>query len=410
MNTVDDSTSPRPLAGTGSVLTMNGGSSSIRFALFEQGRPPRRAWAGKIDRIGLLDATLTLGRTNDVPRSVPIDVPDHDAAAGVLIGHLGRELGDASVAAIGHRIVHGGPQYARPELVTPDLLAELRRISPWDPAHLPSEIALVEALGRRYPGVPQYACFDTAFHRDMPRVATLLPLPRRFEAQGVRRYGFHGLSYTFLMDELARIAGPEAARGRVVLAHLGNGASLAAVRDGKSLDTSMAFTPAAGVPMGTRAGDLDPGLIGYLARAEGMSPEQFDDMVHRRSGLLGVSGTSSDMRDLLARELDGDARAADAVALFCYQVKKWIGGFAAALGGVDTLVFSGGIGERAAVVRTRICEGLAFLGVELDPARNAANAAVVSASAGRVIVRVIPTDEEQVIAEAACGLSAGDPR
>jgi len=247
----------------------------------------------------------------------------------------------------------------------------------------------------------QVACFDTAFHHDLPRVAQVLPIPRRYEAQGVRRYGFHGLSYAFLMEELARVAGPQAARGRVILAHLGNGASLAAVCEGKPVDTSMGLTPTGGVPMSTRSGDLDPGLVLYLARAEGITPKRFNEMVNFQSGLLGVSETSSDMQDLLRRETE-DVRAAEAVALFCYQVKKWIGAFAAALGGLDTLVFAGGIGENAPVVRARICDGLGFLGIELKEKRNVASAAVISAEASRVSVRVMHTDEEWMIAKTVC--------
>jgi acetate kinase len=275
-------------------------------------------------------------------------------------------------------------------------MGELRRLSPYDPEHMPAEIELIETLGRRYPTLPQVACFDTAFHRDMPRVARLLPIPRRYAAAGVQRYGFHGLSYAYLMTELRRVA-PHEANGRIILAHLGNGASMAAVYRGKGIDTSMGFTPTAGLPMSTRSGDLDPGLLSYLSRAEGMTVEQFHTMVNQQSGLLGVSETSSDLRDLLASERH-DPRAAEAVALFCYQAKKWIGSFAAALGGLDTLVFSGGIGENSAVVRSRICEGLEFLGVALDEARNLAGATVISREGSGVIVRVIPTDEESEIA------------
>jgi acetate kinase len=234
-------------------------------------------------------------------------------------------------------------------------------------------------------------------------VAQVLPIPRRYEAQGVRRYGFHGLSYAFLMGELARLAGTEAAQGRVVLAHLGNGASLAAVHHGKAIDTSMSFTPTAGVPMSTRTGDLDPGLVWYLARTEHLDAKGFNEMVNFKSGLLGVSETSSDMRDLLAHEKQ-DVRAAEAVALFCYQVKKWIGAFAAALGGLDTLVFAGGIGENAPVVRARICEGLGFLGIELDEKQNATNEGVISATTSGISVRVIPTDEECTIAKMVCSV------
>ncbi len=232
----------------------------------------------------------------------------------------------------------------------------------------------------------------------MPRVAQLLPLPRRLAAQGLRRYGFHWLSYAYLLEELGRQAGPVAARGRVVLAHLGSGASLAAVLDGQSQDTSMGFTPAAGLVMGTRPGDLNPGVAAYLLQAGCLTPGQFNHLINHESGLLGVSETSSDMRDLLAAQAT-DERAADAVALFCYQARKWVGAYAAVLGGLDTLVFSGGIGEPAAEVRARICAGLGFLGLEFDAARNATHAAVISSAASRVVVRIIPTDEERMIAQ-----------
>ena len=312
-----------------------------------------------------------------------------------------QRIGRDALTAVGHRVVHGGPKYCEPALITKEMVEELRQLKPFDPEHLPEEIQLTEAFHHRFPDLPQVACFDTAFHHDLPRVARLLPIPRRYEAQGVRRYGFHGLSYAFLMEELARLAGAEAAQGRVILAHLGNGASLAAVHHGKPVDTSMSFTPTAGVPMSTRSGDLDPGLVWYLARTEQIGAKQFNEMVNFQSGLLGVSETSSDMRDLLDHETQ-DVRAAEAVALFCYQVEKWIGAFAAALGGLDTLVFAGGIGENAPAVRARICDGLAFLGLELDEKHNAANAGVISAAASRVSVRVIRTDEELMIAKTVC--------
>jgi acetate kinase len=286
------------------------------------------------------------------------------------------------------------------------MLAELRRLKAFDPDHLPLEIELIEAFRKRHPRLPQVACFDTAFHRTMPRVAVLLPIPRRYEAAGVRRYGFHGLSYEFLMAELARLGDPAAKKGRVILAHLGNGASLAAVRDGNSIDTSMGFTPTAGLVMSSRSGDLDPGVVSYLARTERMSAARFQKMVTRESGLLGVSETSSDMRDLLDREAE-DVRAAEAVALFCYQARKWIGAFTAALGGLDTLVFAGGIGENAPIVRERICDGLGFLGIELNGKRNAKNAPLISRRAGPVRVRVIRTDEELIIARSAARIELG---
>lgn len=383
------------------ILTINGGSSSLKFALFQVGAALCRTLAGRVERIGRPEAALRVRRTDkDEDSSQPVVAPDHEAAVGVAMEWLEAHLGSAAPMAVGHRVVHGGPHYTEPQRLTAELVEELARMSPFDPEHLPAEIQLIEAMRRRYPWLPQVACFDTAFHRDLPPVARLLPIPRRYAAQGVHRYGFHGLSYTFLLEELARLAGP-AARGRVIFAHLGNGASLAAVRDGKPVDTSMGFTPSAGVPMSTRAGDLDPGLVWYLARTEGMTPQQFNAMVQAESGLLGLSETSPDMRDLLAREAE-DTRAAEAIALFCYQVKKWVGAFAAALGGLETLVFAGGIGENAPTVRTRICDGLGFLGIALEEERNAVNAAVISALASRVTVRVIPTDEERMIAGMAC--------
>src|ERR1039458_7570468 len=377
------------------ILTVNGGSSSIKVALFEAGESLRRTLDGSIERIGLPDATFAVKGSENFSR--PLAVPNHTAAVNVLMDWLEERSGRDALTAVGHRVVHGGPKYFKPQRITAEMVEDLRQLSPFDPEHMPEEILLTEAFHRRFPDLPQVACFDTAFHHDLPQVARLLPIPRRYEAQGVRRYGFHGLSYAFLLGELGRLAGSEAAQGRVILAHLGNGASLAAVRGGRSVDTSMSFTPTAGGPMSTRSGDLDPGLLWYLARTEGLDAKRFNEMVNFQSGLLGVSETSSDMRDLLDRETQ-DVRAAEAVALFCYQVKKWIGAFAAALGGLDTLVFAGGIGENAPIVRTRICEGLGFLGVELDDPRNAANAAVVSTDPGRVAVRVIRTDEDLMIA------------
>lgn len=386
------------------ILTINGGSSSIKFALFEAGASLQRILAGSIERIGLPDAAFQVKSSNQADSfSQGLTAPDHTAAVDALMDWIEQRSGHEALAAVGHRVVHGGPKYSEPQLITAAVVEELRRLSPFDPRHLPEEILLTEAFHRRFPSLPQVACFDTAFHHDLPRVARMLAIPRRYEALGVRRYGFHGLSYTFLMGELARLSGPDAAKGRIILAHLGNGASLAAVRGGKPVDTSMGFTPAAGVPMSTRSGDLDPGLVWYLARTEGLDAKQFNGMVNFQSGLLGVSETSSDMRDLLGLETQ-DVRAAEAVALFCYQVTKCIGAFAAALGGLDTLVFAGGIGENAPVVRARICDGLGFLGVALDDKRNAPNGGVISTDAGRVAVRVIRTDEELMIARMVCGV------
>ena len=385
------------------VLTVNGGSSSIRFAFYDACDAATKLFDGKIDRIGSSTSTLTVHEYGPGVRAQPqsgrqisLNAADHRAAAASLMDWLASLPLFKAIGAVGHRVVHG-MQHSNPERVTPQLIMELKRITAYDPEHLPREIELIEAVERVRPGLPQVACFDTAFHRTMPRLATLLAIPRRYEAKGVQRYGFHGLSYTYLLAELGRLGDPAAARGRVILAHLGNGASLAAVRDGKCVDTSMGFTPAAGLMMSTRSGDLDPGIMSFLAVTESMDAAAYQKMVTHESGLLGVSETSSDIRDLLGRE-STDVRAAEAVGLFCYLVKKWIGSFAAALGGVDTVVFAGGIGENAPPIRARVCQGLEFLGLELNDAQNAGNAALISSDQSSVAVRVIRTDEETVIA------------
>ncbi len=383
------------------ILTINAGSSSIRFALFDCAGQPIRVLDGKMQRIGSPDVGLTVRTVGGAATQIDMPATRGRGAVDSLLQWL---QGSAVAApdAVGHRVVHG-MLHTAPERVTAELLAELRRITPFDPEHLPRELELIEALQRAYPKVPHVACFDTAFHRSMPAVATQLPIPRRYAHKGVQRYGFHGLSYTFLMQELTRIAGPAAACGRVILAHLGSGASLAAVQGGRCIDTSMGFTPAAGLVMGTRSGDLDPGLMSFLALSESMNAERFQTMVNHESGLLGVSETSADVRDLLDRELN-DSRAREALALFCYQAKKWIGSFAAVLGGVDTLVFAGGIGENAAPLRRRICDGLQFLGIEIDELKNQQNAPQISPDTGAAAVRVIHTDEEIIIADLTAGL------
>ena len=384
------------------ILTINGGSSSIKFALFEAGDSLRRILEGRIERIGLPQAIFTVkgpDKAENFTRSMT--AANHTEAVGLLMDWLEERIQRGELTAVGHRVVHGGPKYSEPQRITPEMVEELHQLQPFDPDHLPEEILLTEAFHHRFPDLVQVACFDTAFHHNLPRVAQLYPIPRHYEAQGVHRYGFHGLSYAFLMEDLARRAGAQAAQGRVVLAHLGNGASLAAVYEGKSVDTSMGLTPAGGIPMSTRSGDLDPGLVWYLARTEKITAKKFNEMVNFQSGLLGISETSSDMQDLLARETS-DVRAAEAVALFCYQVKKWIGAYAAALGGLETLVFAGGIGENAPMIRARVCDGLGFLGIELEEKLNSASATVISAQASRVTVRVMHTDEEWMIAKSVC--------
>jgi acetate kinase len=373
------------------ILTVNAGSSSVKFALFTDRVCTVR---GEIQRIGQPGSTLTVG---DAPTQ-KIDTGDHGAAASAIIDWLRRNDHLWRLNAIGHRIVQGGPKFSAPQIITPELSAALRDMSPFDPEHLPAELHLVEVFAAACPSVPQIACFDTFFHCDLPPVARLLPIPRRYAEQGLRRYGFHGLSYAFLVEELARRVGPEATAGRLVLAHLGNGASLCAVQAGRSIETSMGFTPTGGVPMSTRSGDLDPGIFRYLAATDGLDAEQFFRMATHESGLLGLSETSSDVRDLLGRSAD-DPRAREAIALFCYQIRKQVGALAAALGGIDHLVFAGGIGENAAFIRAQICDGLGFLGIALDPARNDRHDTVISIKDGAVPIHIIKTDEASIIAK-----------
>lgn len=380
------------------LLTINTGSSSLKAALYHfSAEAEERELGAEVERIGYPDARLHVEDTDG--RSLfnrQDNLPDHAAALHAFLDWLQGRGDGASPDAVGHRVVHGGSRYSEPQLIDDGVVAALRDLIPIDPDHMPQAIEAIEATRRVYPAVPQVACFDTAFHRHMPRVARQYALPREVEEDGVMRYGFHGLSYEYVMGAL-RALDPAAAAGRVVIAHLGNGASMAAVRDGRGIDTTMGFTPTGGLMMGTRSGDLDPGVLLYLLTQRRVDPDDLSALVNKRAGLLGVSGASSDMRDLLARETD-DPRAAEAVALFCYTAKKYLGALVAALGGLDTLVFTGGIGAHAAPVRERICAGLGFLGVDVDPARNGAHAPVISRDGAPTTVRVVKTDEDVMIA------------
>jgi acetate kinase len=378
------------------LLTINPGSSSLRVGLYRMGDEERRGFTVSAERIGAPGGRLTI--SDDAGARLldrRADFPDHAAALDALFAWL-RGRGDAGAFdAAGQRIVYGGLRYRAPERITPEMIDALRQLTEIDPDHLPQSLDVIEAVGRAYPDVPQVACFDTAFHLRMPPVATRYALPPEYAAQGVIRYGFHGLSYEYIMEAL-RAIDPAAAEGKIVIAHLGNGASMAAVRGGVGIDTTMGFSPTGGLMMGTRTGDLDPAVPLFLLRS-GMSAAEVSMLVNARGGMAGVSGTSGDMRDLLAREATGP-RAAQAVALFCYTAKKYLGALAATLDGLETLVFTGGIGEHAASVRERVCAGLGFLGIALDPARNAAHAPVISRDGGAATVRVIPTNEEVMIA------------
>lgn len=379
------------------LLTINTGSSSLKAALYHRTDTETRDLAITVERIGTSGSQIRIADARGASlRDEARDVPDFGAALEDIFAWLHRKYPDGAFDAVGHRVVHGGMDYRAPGRVTPEMLGTLRKLTDIDPDHLPQAIAAIEAVRRADAAMPQVACFDTAFHRTMPPVAQRYALPREYGAAGVIRYGFHGLSYEYIMAAL-RAADGDAAAGRVVIAHLGNGASMVAVRGGVGVETTMGFTPTGGLMMGTRTGDLDPGVLLYLQQSHGMSAAETSALVNTRAGLLGVSETSADMRDLLDKEAT-DSRAAEAVELFCYQAKKFVGALAAVLGGVDTLIFTGGIGEHAAPARARICAGLDFLGIGIDPARNAAHAPVISRGGGAATVRVMATDEDLMIA------------
>ncbi len=387
----------------GPILCLNAGSSSLKFALYRRDAGAERPIAaGNADRIGLdRPGQLTLeGPAGEPLVDRPQTFPDHAAAVQAAFGTI-EANGLPAPIGVGHRVVHGGPNHAEPERIDDALVDELRRLVPFAPLHQPGAVRVIEAARARHPDLPQVACFDTAFHRRMPEIAQRLPLPAALWGRGIRRYGFHGLSYESILESL----GPDA-DGRLIIAHLGNGASMAAVHDGNPVDTTMGFTPAGGLMMGTRPGDLDPGLLTYLLERQGYDSTGLDRLIHRESGLLGVSGISPDMRTLLERR-DSEPAAAMAVAMFCRIARKHVGALASALGGLDRLVFTAGIGERSAPVRAGICEGLEFLGVAIDPARNEAHADRIGSASGRVDVRVIATTEDRVIARHTRRLIAG---
>jgi len=372
---------------------MNAGSSSLKLAVFELAATERRVAQAAVERIGADGGRLWVrDAAGEAIADRPVAAPDHAVAVREVLAELGRLEGADAPDAVGHRIVHGGPDQTAPARIDDRLLAALGALVPFAPLHLPAEIRCIEAIAARFPGAPQVACFDTAFHRAMPEIAQRLPLPRALFDDGLRRYGFHGLSYEFVVSELG--AG---SLGKAVLAHLGNGASMAAVRDGAPIDTTMGFTPTGGLMMGTRSGDLDPGVLVHLLQHRGYDAARIDALVNQESGLLGVSGSSADMKALLEREAE-DARAAQAIAMYCRHLCKTIGALAATLGGLDTLVFTGGIGEHAAPVRERACAGLAHLGVALDAELNRRHAEVISSLASRCRVRVVRTNEELMIA------------
>lgn len=379
------------------ILALNTGSSSLKFAVYDlsctgpDGQTPLRS--GTVEGIGGSNSRVRLGG-REAGGKPGLAIADQEAALQWLTADLRREHLWEQLTAIGHRIVHGGSEYRRPVRITPSVRGALETLIPLAPRHLPDELRAVDAMASLAPSLPQVACFDTAFHRDIPLEASWYAIPRALSEAGVVRYGFHGLSYEYIAQELS-VRG--ALRERTIVAHLGNGASMAALRDGRSVDTSMGFTPIGGFAMGTRSGDLDPGIMLYLLRERSLSVDELNAVVTEDGGLLGISATSSDMRDLLERSAT-DRRAAEAVGVFCYQIRRFLGAYVAVLGGLDTLVFTGGIGENSPGIRARICESLDCFGIRIDRARNDAGADLVSVDGTAVAVRVMPTNEELMIA------------
>ena len=375
------------------ILCMNSGSSSLKFALYQLSDEEEAQLAeGAVEHIGLQGGFFWIrGGGREALPDVHSDFPDHKAAVQATFAAI-EELNLPQPSAVGHRLVHGGADHATPVRVDSRLLETLRGLAAFAPLHLPSQIQGIEAVAAHFPGLPQVACFDTAFHRRMPELAQRFPLPRDLWDEGLRRYGFHGLSYEYILD-----APGAAAQGRTIIAHLGNGASMVAVRNGQPLDTTMGFTPTGGFMMGTRSGDLDPGILLYLMEEKAYGASQIEHLVNHQAGLLGVSKISPDMKTLLEKR-ESEPHADQAIEMFCYQLRKHIGAMAAVLGGVDNLVFTGGIGERAAPVRWSVCQGLGHLGILLDPEQNENHDDIITTPESSCTVRVIPTNEDLIIA------------
>jgi len=373
------------------ILCLNGGSSSLKFGIYRLGlKAEEKIFSGAVEAIGEDSGKAWLRSGHKAPQEASGKFPDHTTAIETMFAAL-RKQGVERLEAAGHRIVHGGPKFISPQLIDEKLKAGLKELIPFAPLHLPDQVAMIEAVTTHFPELPQVACFDTAFHNRMPEVAQRFALPQELWEQGIRRYGFHGLSYEYVVGKL----GSELGR-RAIIAHLGNGASMVALKDGVPMDTSMGLTPTGGFMMGTRSGDLDPGVLIHLLKT-GYSADQLENLLDHRAGLLGVSGQSSDMKALLQKSQTSNA-ARMAVQMFGYQARKYIGAYAAVLNGLDTLVFTGGIGERAAEVRAEICSGLEYLGVALDTAANGQNAEVISQPGTKCTVRVVQTDEDLMIA------------
>jgi len=380
------------------ILVINCGSSSVKFALFANERPLPRLWAGAIERIGLADSRF---HATDESGASVIDetqvIPNHPRALRMLLEMLAEHRSGVIPVAVGHRVVHGGADCDCPLPVTEALLARLQQLIPLAPLHLPHNLAGIAAVQNARPELTQIACFDTAFHQGLPRLAQLTGLPRRLQEEGIRRYGFHGLSYEYVIGELGRRHGPDIAKQRIIVAHLGNGASMAAIKDGRSVETTMGFSALGGLLMGTRTGDLDPGILLYLLAKKSMTAQRLEHLLYEESGLLGLSGRSRNMQALLACA-DTDAAAAEAIEFFCYQARKHLAALTSSLGGLDRLVFTGGIGANAPAVRARIVDGLSYLGLDLDQRRNERNGPIISTDTSAVAIEAFATDEELMIA------------
>jgi acetate kinase len=377
-----------------SILILNVGSSTLKFGLFPATEGDDPFLHGVLEYAGHAAGQLRLVDSRRRKTESQQLAANRESAARELLSYLESSSLFQSVRAVGHRLVHGGSKLSEPVKIDPTIRALLEEVIPFAPDHLPTELRAIDEVSRFAPALAQVACFDTAFHSAMPRMARLFGLPRSLSDSGVIRYGFHGLSYEYVVDTLRKRGELPA---RTIVAHLGNGASIAALRDGVGIDTTMGLTPTGGMVMSTRSGDLDPGILLYLLRSRGFSDDDVDDAIKHKGGLLGISGLSSDMRDLLAAS-PTDPKAQEAIGVFCYQAKKFIGAYAAALGGIDALVFTGGIGERSPEVRARICDGLGFLGLEVDAALNHESAPIISTNGSKVRVRTIKANEEAMIA------------
>lgn len=380
------------------ILTINSGSSSIKFSIYDFQTAETLVIVGELSRIGLESSDFIVkDKSGSVLHEEKSNYSSHESAFKALFNWIKNSEFDKKLKAIGHRILNGGPQFFTPQIITKSLVNELVKLSAIDLEHLPQEIKGINFANKYYPDKKQVACFDTAFHHAMPKVAKLFALPRNFYDEGVLRYGFHGLSYEYVNDEFNRLEQSDANKKNVIIAHLGNGASMAAVKNGKGVDTTMGFTPTGGLVMSTRSGDLDPGVMYYLLHEKKMKPQAVFNMLNKKSGLLGVSGLSSDMKDLLLAQKESQP-ANEAISLFCYQAKKYLGALVGVLGGLDTLIFTGGIGENAIEIRAMICEDMDFFGIQLDSKLNSHNASLISSNKSKVKIRIICTNEELMIA------------